>query len=46
LRTDTTVAKMITASKPEKAEEDRRWLRAVRRDQTVVESMRLLLDLQ
>lgn len=46
LRTDTTVAKMITARKPEKAEEDRRWLRAVRRDQTVVESMRLLQDLQ
>jgi hypothetical protein len=37
---------MISASKPEKAEEDLRWLRAVRRDQTVVESMRLLLDLQ
>jgi carboxyl-terminal processing protease len=45
-RTDTTTAKMITASKPEKAEEDRRWLRAVRRDPTVVESMRLLSDLQ
>ena len=45
-RTDTTTAKMISASKPEKAEEDRRWLRAVRRDPTVVESMRLLSDLQ
>ncbi|MGA0818660.1 MAG: carboxy terminal-processing peptidase [Schleiferiaceae bacterium] len=45
-RTDTTVAVMITPGKPEKAEEDRRWLRALRRDPTVVESMRLLTDLQ
>jgi len=45
-RTDTTVATMITPGKPEKAEEDRRWLRAVRRDPSNVESMRLLIDLQ
>ncbi|MFZ9526974.1 MAG: carboxy terminal-processing peptidase, partial [Schleiferiaceae bacterium] len=45
-RSDTTTAKMITPGKPEKAEEDRRWLRAVRRDPTIVESMRLLSDLQ
>ena len=45
-RTDTTVATMITPGKPEKAEEDRRWLRAVRRDPSIVESMRLLIDLQ
>jgi len=44
--TDTTVATMITPGKPEKAEEDRRWLRAVRRDPSIVESMRLLTDLQ
>ena len=43
---DTTVATMITPGKPEKAEEDRRWLRAVRRDPSIVESMRLLTDLQ
>jgi carboxyl-terminal processing protease len=45
-RSDTTSAKMITPGKPEKAEEDRRWLRAVRRDPTIIESMRLLADLQ
>ena len=45
-RSDTTSAKMITPGKPEKAEEDRRWLRAVRRDPTIIESMRLLSDLQ
>ena len=45
-RTDTTVATMVTPGKPEKAEEDRRWLRAVRRDPSIVESMRLLTDLQ
>lgn len=45
-RSDTTSAALITPSKPEKAEEDRRWLRAVRRDPTIVESMRLLADLR
>lgn len=45
-RSDTTSAVLITPSKLEKAEEDRRWLRAVRRDPTIVESMRLLADLR
>ena len=45
-RTDTTAATMVTPGKPEKAEEDRRWLRAVRRDPSIVESIRLLTDLQ
>lgn len=45
-RTDTTVATLIAPGKPEKAEQDRRWLRAVRRDPSIVESIRLLTDLQ
>lgn len=45
-RMDTTVATLIAHGKPEKAEQDRRWLRAVRRDPSIVESIRLLTDLQ